>query len=381
MMAVSEKPGLDRQVFPLPDKVQECFQSLRVIQRRPLPAKPLQRIVVRATNWIGDTILTFPALWGLWRRFPQAHITVLAVPRVAPLFQGHPALSEIWLYPPRLTTGRIYIWWRFLQELRRRRFELALLFPNSFEAALVTWAAGIPHRVGYDTDGRGVLLSTIVQGPDRLAHLHQVYRHLGLLCAFGGQIPSGFPLLYLQEAEVAQAQKILALQGVEPRQPVIGISPGATYGTAKQWYPERFAAVADCLQSEFNVHVVLLGGPGEQETAGRIAAHMRRAPVNLVGRTDLRTALAVITQLRLLITNDSGLMHAAAALGVPLVALFGSTDPDTTAPFTPLATLIRHPFPCSPCLQRECPTDHCCMACITVEEVVAAAQGWLRRIG
>ena len=168
--------------------------------------------------------------------------------------------------------------------------------------------------------------------------------------------------------------------GWQPAQKIIGLSPGAAYGPAKQWFPDRFAAVADRLQEEFGALVVLLGSGGDQEAAREIADAMQSPPVNLMGRTDLRTAFAVIHQLDLLITNDSGLMHAAAALWTPLVALFGSTDPFATGPFTPLASVLRHPLPCSPCLQRQCPENHYqCLDLISVDEVMEQARYWLTR--
>ncbi|MBW1917410.1 MAG: lipopolysaccharide heptosyltransferase II [Deltaproteobacteria bacterium] len=362
-----------------PERIQDALQSLSVVQRRPLPSQPLRRLLVRATNWVGDAVLILPAICRLRELFPQAHLAVLAVPRVAPVFQGHPAISEIILSPSSAPAPDNPGRWPLLKKLRARRFELALLFPNSFESALVAWAAGIPHRLGYNTDYRTPLLTTIIRSPEKLAHLHQVYRHLGLLRAFGNQVPTALPALYLDDQDLAQARDLMAQKCLEPAQLIIGISPGAAYGSAKQWLPERFAAVAEQLQKEFDARIVLLGGPGDAEVAGRIVERMRHPAVNLVGQTDLRTAMAVIKHLALLITNDSGLMHVAAALRVPLVALFGSTDSDSTGPFTPLATVLRHPVPCSPCLERECPTDHRCMELITAAEVVAAARDWLAR--
>ncbi|MFP3867055.1 MAG: lipopolysaccharide heptosyltransferase II [Desulfobacteraceae bacterium] len=361
------------------EMIQEALQGLSVVQRRPLPSQPWGRLLVRATNWVGDAVLILPAICRLRELFPQAHLAVLAVPRVAPVFQGHPAISEIILCPSSSSgpdnPGR----WPFLKKLRARRFELALLFPNSFESALVAWAAGIPYRLGYNTDHRTLLLTTVIRSPAKLAHLHQVYRHLGLLRPFQDQGVITLPALYLHPPELAQARDLLTQKGIRPQELIVGISPGASYGSAKQWLPERFAQVADQLREDYAAPIVLLGGPGDSQVAQRIVQHLRGPAVNLVGKTDLRTAMALIKHLALLITNDSGLMHVAAALGVPLVALFGSTDPKSTGPFTPLATVLRHPIHCSPCLKRECPVDHSCMELITVAEVVAAARGWLAR--
>jgi heptosyltransferase II len=221
------------------------------------------------------------------------------------------------------------------------------------------------------------LLTTVIQGVERLAGTHQVYRYLGLLQAFANQQTGSLPRLYLTPSETTQGLSLLRAAGLDPQQRMVGISPGATYGTAKQWPPERFAQVATQLQEEFQAGIVLLGGEGDLEAAGKIAAQMPHRPFNLVGQTELRTALAVIQQLQLVITNDSGLMHVAAAFGVPLVAIFGSTDPTTTGPFTSLASIVRSPVSCSPCLKRHCPLDHICMTNISVTEVTEQARFWL----
>ncbi len=157
----------------------------------------------------------------------------------------------------------------------------------------------------------------------------------------------------------------------------MGLSPGAAYGPAKRWPPERFAAVAANLQEELGARIVLLGGPEDREVAAQVKEHLRHPVLDLVGQTELRQALGVLSLLQLLITNDSGLMHGAAALGVPLIALFGSTDPEATGPFTPKATVLRHPLPCSPCLKRTCEEGYRCLTDISVAQVLAAARNWL----
>ncbi len=299
--------------------------------------------------------------------------------RVAPVFQEQPGVDEIIRFLPKPPASSLKVWLKSIYRLRQRCFDLAVIFPNSFEAALVSWLLGVPHRVGYDTDGRSFLLTQVVRGPEKMAGLHQVYRHEGVLQAFSHLYASGFPELVLTTGELEAGSELLVSNGWRPPQKIIGLSPGAVYGPAKQWPPERFAAVADRLRDEFGALVVLLGAGGDQEAARRVAGAMQSPPLNLVGRTDLRTAFAVISQLDLLITNDSGLMHAASALWTPLVALFGSTDPFATGPFTPLASVVRHPVPCSPCLQRQCPEDKQCLDLITVDEVAEQARFWLTR--
>jgi heptosyltransferase II len=365
---------------PLPQAVQACFEQLTVHRRRQFYPHQIQSILVRAVNWLGDAILILPAVRQLKRFFPQAQLTVLALDRVAPVFQNVPGVDQVAPYLPKPPATGFKEWLAWLLRLRRQRFDLAVLFPNSLESALVTRLLGVPHRVGYNTEFRSGLLTQVVQGPEKTAGLHHVYRHEGILRAFGRVAADGLPELSLTAEESAASLQLLRDQGWQPGQKIVGLSPGAVFGPAKQWFPDRFAAVADTIHQEFGALIVLLGSGGDQEAAGKIAGAMKFPAINLVGRTDLRTALAVLSHLDLLITNDSGLMHAAAALFTPLVALFGSTDPFTTGPFTTFASVLRHPLPCSPCLQRQCPEKHYrCLDLISVAEVLEQARYWLRR--
>jgi heptosyltransferase-2 len=355
---------------PLPPEALRRFRELQVKGRLSLDSAGVRAILVRAPNWVGDAVMSLPVLHGLGGLFPSASITVLAVPRVAPLFPGQPGVVEIIPYPPGLEK------WRRLRALRGR-FDLALALPNSLESALGLWLAGAPVRVGYNADLRGPFLTASVAGRKRLKGLHQVFYYLGLLTALGSVESFIPPTLRPAPEEIAAAGKILNDGAVSVPGPWVGLSPGAAYGPAKRWPPERFAALAGALQEEFQAGIVLLGGPDDREAADRVKASMPRAPKDLTGRTTLRQALGVLANLKLLVTNDSGLMHAAAALGTPLVALFGSTDPVATGPFTSQATVIHHPRDCAPCLKRTCPTDYECLTDITVAEVLAAARAWL----
>ncbi len=365
---------------PLPQAVQASLQTLTVQRRRKFFPHQIKTILVRAVNWLGDAILTLPALRQLPRFFPAARLSVLALPRVAPVFANLPEIAEVIPCLPKPPQSPWGAWYRQLRELRRRRFDLAILLPNSFESALVARLAGIPHRVGYNTDCRGWLLTQMVQGPEKMAGFHQVYYYAGLLKAFGWAAIDGIPELVLTAAEKTVAAQLLAANGWRRGQKLIGFAPGARYGPAKQWFPERFAAVATALQESHDALVVLLGGAGDQPIAQRLVAAMATPPVNLVGQTDLRTALAVIHHLDVLLSNDSGLMHAAAALWTPVVAIFGSTDPFATGPFTPYASIIWHPLPCGPCRKRTCPLGHYqCLDLISVPEVLEQMEYWLAR--
>jgi heptosyltransferase-2 len=365
-----EKPRRPADL-PLPPEVRQRFQQLQVSRRFTRDPEVVRRILVRAPNWVGDAVMSLPVLAGLKRLFPLAEITVLAAPRVAPLFAAQPGVTEIIRYP----SGRGK--WQVLWELRGR-FDVALALPNSMESALGLWLVGVPSRVGYNTDARRLFLKEAVSGRRELAGLHTVFYLLGLLKALGGVATFTPPTLYLEPEEEAMGAQILSEADLPGQGPWVGLSPGAAYGPAKRWEPARFAALGRELQREFGARLVLLGGDEERSVADEVREQLQGPVVDLVGRTSLRQALGVLSQLNLLVTNDSGLMHAAAALSVPLVALFGSTDPGATGPFTSRATVIRHPLPCSPCFKRTCEAGYTCLTAISVDEVVAAARSWLK---
>jgi heptosyltransferase-2 len=359
------------QDLPLPPEVQQRFQRLQVSRRFTRDPEVVRRILVRVPNWVGDAVMSLPVLAGLRRLFPLAEITVLAAPRVAPLFALQPGVAEIVRYPS--DKGK----WQVLWELRGR-FDVALALPNSMESALGLWLVGVPARVGYNTDARRLFLKEAVSGHQELAGLHTVFYLLGLLKALGGVATFTPPTLFLEPEEEALGAQVLAELELPGRGPWVGLSPGAAYGPAKRWEPARFAALGRELQQEFGARLVLLGGDDERPVADQVREQMPAPVADLVGRTSLRQALGLLSQLNLLVTNDSGLMHAAAALSVPLVALFGSTDPGATGPFTSRATVIRHPLPCSPCFKRTCEEDYACLTAISVDEVAAAARFWLK---
>ncbi len=351
----------------LPPEVLQKFRELKVSRRFDRDPEVVQRVLVRVPNWVGDAVMSLPVLAWLRRFFPLAEITVLAARRVAPLFEFQPGVSMVIRYPG--DRGK----WQVLWELRGQ-FDLAVALPNSLESALGLWLLGVPYRAGYNTDARRPLLNLPVSGRQRLAGLHTVFYFLGVLQALGQVATFVPPALHLEDRERAGGARLLAEAALPGSGPWVGLSPGAAYGPAKRWPPERFAALGAALQQEMGARLVLLGGPGERPVADQVRESLPGPVLDLVGRTELRQALAVLSQLQLLITNDSGLMHAAAALGAPLVALFGSTDPVATGPFTTKATVLHHPLPCSPCLERTCDLGYACLAAIRVEEALDAAR-------
>jgi lipopolysaccharide heptosyltransferase II/tetraacyldisaccharide 4'-kinase len=358
---------------PVPPQVRRRFQKLARMGKGPVHPQDIRRILLRAPNWVGDAVMGLPVLTGLTHLFPGAQITVLAAPRVAPLYDNQPGVAEVIAYP----AGREK--WRTLLGLRNK-FDLALALPNSFESALGLWLTRTTHRLGYAANGRSPLLTTALKGRKRLQGLHQVFYYLGLLEALGPVRSFSPPRLRLSEAERVEGKSFLMSAGLDPDRTWVGLAPGAAYGPAKRWPAERFAAVGDILQQELQAGLVLLGGPTDQEAANLVQRCGRGHFLNLAGKTTLSQALAVLSNLQVLITNDSGLMHVAAALGVPVVAIFGSTDPVATRPYTNRATIIHHPMPCGPCLERTCAQDYACLTEITVNEVATAARSWLEKI-
>ena len=341
----------------------------------------VKRLLVRGTNWLGDAVLMAPALSALRQGFPQARIVLLAKPPVAELFQGHPAIDEILQYRRLGIHAGIGGKWRLARSLRSHQFDLAVLFQNAFEAALIAALAGIPRRYGYPTDGRGFLLTHRVTQLPGLRERHEVEYYLELLRPMGFSISSQAPMLYTSPEEDHEAAARIESFGVLSGQPIIGLNPGSTYGTAKRWLPERYAEVADRLAAEYNAHVLIFGGHGEEALGGAIAGRLAASRTVLSGRTTVRELMALIKQCRLFLTNDAGPMHIANALDVRVVAIFGPTNPRTTAPFGSTHELVRHPVDCSPCLLRECPIDHRCMRGIPAENVHAAAVRQLREAG
>jgi heptosyltransferase II len=337
------------------------------------------RILIRGTNWIGDAVMSEPALSAIRLAFPKADITLLVKPAIAELFQRHPAIDHLLVYEHRGRHARLSGKWALGSELRRGRFDLAILFQNAFEAALLAFLAGIPRRYGYGTDGRAFLLSDAITVPNRTALAHQTQYYLDLLRPLGITPSPAAPRLFVSDSEEKRMTQRLTEAGIQATEWLIGINPGSTYGNAKRWLPERFAQAADRVAEQFGGRVVIVGAAGEEALGQAIAEKMHSKPVVLSGWTSIRELMSVIKRCRLFVTNDTGPMHIAAAFGVPVVAVFGPTDSRTTSPFGEAHQIVRQPVECSPCLLRECPIDHRCMTGVTVEQVYGAAAKQLHR--
>jgi lipopolysaccharide heptosyltransferase II len=332
-------------------------------------------LLVRATNWLGDAVMTTPALATLRSAHPRARIVLLARPAVAELFLHHPDVDEVLVYerPGRHAgiPGRL----RIAVELRRRRFDAALLLQNAFDAALLAFLAGIPERAGYATDGRRMLLTHPVRVTPDLLTGHEVAYYLALLERLGIPRPESPALRVAVTAGERDAMGIrLENLGLRRGAPFLAVNPGAAYGSSKRWVPDRFAAVADALSKEWNAGVVVLGSAAEASLAREIETAMTGPVVNLAGRTTVREMMALLSLSSFLVTNDSGPMHVAAALGVPLVAVFGPTDWRRTSPWSSRARIVRVGVDCSPCRLRTCDRGHECMLGVTPAMVIDAAR-------
>lgn len=332
----------------------------------------IRKLLIRSTNWLGDAVLTTPAMGQLRKAFPRAEIVVAANPVVAELLSPHPDCDRVMIWDKGRQHKGISGLVQFSQGLRKEKFDLAVLFQNAFEAALMAWLAGIPRRMGYRIDGRGLLLNHGVPVGAAERRLHHSEYYVNLLRRAGIDAPVAPPRLYCTAAETKWAEDQL------PGDRWVAINPGAAYGSAKRWLPERFAEVAESISRELGVGIVLIGGRQDTAVGAQISSQIHTPHQNFVGQTTIRQLMALLARCRLLITNDSGPMHMAAALETPLVALFGPTDPLTTSPATDRCKIVRHLVACAPCLRRHCPTDHRCMTAISVDEVLAAARGlWM----
>jgi heptosyltransferase II len=329
----------------------------------------MQRILIRATNWVGDAVMSLPALQAVRERFPKAHVAMLARPWVADLYERESFANEVIPYERS---------WRLVQELRRRNFDTALLLQNAFEAAAIVWLAGIPRRIGYSRDARGWLLTDAIPVPRRGdIPRHERFYYLELLRRAGiiDRLPPS-PAIRLSGASQAREAGLRRFAAME-FDAVTGVSPGAAYGTAKRWLPERFVEAAASLSNP----VALFGSKDERALCEQISEALRSRHIkvhNFAGETSLGEFIELAAACRVYLTNDSGGMHIASALGVPTVAIFGATDDIATGPTGPLARIVRQQVECSPCLLRECPIDHRCMTAVSSQAVADAARDLLK---
>jgi lipopolysaccharide heptosyltransferase II len=327
------------------------------------------KILIRATNWVGDAILSLPALRAVRERFPDSPISVLARPYVAELYRDQGVADELIPYDAREEHAGLSGRERLARELRVRKYDVALLLQNAFDAAWLAWRAGIPERIGYNRDGRGILLTKRVKTP-RVGEIpaHERFYYLELLRRAGWI--DAFPpcetiTLHVPETSCRRAEERLLEEGSRPLALRIGVAAGASYGSAKCWPPERFAKTLEMILAATEADVILFGTKAEGPVSEEIAAGMSKPSINLTGKTAIAELPGLLSRCHLFLGNDSGAMHVAAAVGLPVVAVFGPSDPQGTAPVTTRSSMVQQKPYCSPCFLRRCPTDHRCMTAIT----------------
>ncbi|MHB8053972.1 MAG: lipopolysaccharide heptosyltransferase II [Candidatus Aminicenantales bacterium] len=332
------------------------------------------KIVVRTPNWIGDALMAMPAMAALRRHHAADEIWIAAPAGIRDIFAGLETRGRLFLpgaAPQHASLRHAAAAWR------AGRFDAGLLLTNSFSSALEFALARIPQRWGYDRDGRGLLLTTRVRyrRPDKPVHMVRYY--LDLMDGLG--MASAAPEIRLRATpeEIGRGRDLLAAAGIDSSRPLAVLSPGAAFGPAKRWPAERFAELAALLQNRHGVEIAVTGTAHDREAAAVIGAGLSHPAADLTGKTTLRELFGVIAAAAVFVTNDSGPMHLANALRVPVVALFGPTDPVVTAPFHEPRTILKKEVACWPCLYRRCPYDHRCLAGISAEEAADAAGGYL----
>jgi heptosyltransferase-2 len=340
--------------------------------------EPARRIVVAAPNWLGDAVMGLPALRAVRASAPDSYLAVAARPSVAALYGMVPEVDAVVPLAPRASLWRVSAWQPDVARLAAERFDLAVLLPNSFLSAWIASRAAIPERWGYAAQGRGSLLTRRVKRPRGLPHQADYY--LQLTAALGlPPVPRVAPITVPAAAREAAAALLPAGRAV------VVMAPGAAYGRAKQWPPERFAELALLLLRDRALVPVLIGAGGDAVAAAEVREALRAlaggraaasALVDLVGRTDLATLAGVLQRAHAVVANDSGAMHLAGAVGAPVVAVFGATNEHHTAPLParldgPPVRLATHEVWCRPCMLRECPLGHQCMRGIAAAAVAA----------
>ena len=337
------------------------------------------KIVVRGTNWIGDSVMSVPALRLLRQLFPNDEITLHTRSWAEGIFRDADFIDRILTYDrPESNLAEVV---GQARALRDEKFDLAVIFPNSFASALTARLAGIPRRFGFSKEGRRIVLTDPVPIPKWKAQKHEAFYYLALIEAVEAALLGTTETpesaltteLPISSERKAEARDFLSRKQVDLARPIVALGPGSTNSMAKRWPFQKFAVVADKLQRHANANIVLLGGPDDVKVAATITDLMRAKPLDLTAKTSLSDAAAILSVCDLMISNDMGLAHLAPAVGARTIVIFGPTNPVTTRPFSDLAEVVQADVECSPCMLRECPIDHRCMEWVSADRVYELA--------
>lgn len=336
--------------------------------------------VVRAPNWVGDAVMSLGALRELRRIIDGARLAVAARPWVAAIYQETGFVDDI--IPLERRSWRDTL--SHAKSIRAGEYDIAVLFQNAFEAAVVSRLARVPRIAGYPTERRGILLTDEIPLPVDHNASHQSRYYMNIAAGVERALTGSDAVrpdradcsLVARPETMAIGRSVLERAGVAPAEPVICVNPGATNSRAKQWLPERFAGAAESVAAESGARIAIIGSAAEADTAASVIAALRSPDraINLVGKTSLRELIGVLAVSSGLISNDTGPAHLGAALGIPTVTVFGPTEVFATQPIGLRSVVVSHPVDCAPCMLRDCPIDHRCMTRVTVGDVAAAAR-------
>jgi heptosyltransferase-2 len=354
----------------------------RTMQQAPGSENTPQNIIIRGPNPVGDLVMATASFADVRRRFPQARITLLVRKAQAQVLQGADYYDELVIDD---SAAGLKSLWRLAANLRRQRFDLAIVFTNSLRTALMLAIARIPVRVGYAKGGQRPLLTLAVQPVLQSRNkwlptpMPEIYARL---CAAMGIEPGdGWPQLRVTKQCEQRAEQLRQQLGIQPAEPLIGLVPGASFGQSKLWPPAHFAALADRLSERYGMRTMLFNGPGEDAIARDLVAAMQTRPITTEQPIDLDLLKPFIRDLKLLVTTDSGPRHYATAFRVPTVVVMGPTDPRWSGANLERQEVVRHDVPCGPCHKQVCPLDHRCMIGITPEEVLQRIEQLDKRLG
>jgi len=331
------------------------------------------KIVARGTNWVGDAVMTIPALRELRRVFPESEITLHTRSWARGIFRDADFIDKILTFEPEKSALKTVL--AQAKVLRKEQFDLAIILPNSFESALAAKLGRARKRFGYAKDARSFLLTDAPKIPDWKSEKHEVFYYLNLIAEiedryFGTKtVLENEPRFCLTVSEVrkSRARKILEENGVDLTKKLVAFCPGSTNSHAKRWQTESYAALNDKIQTELNANVILIGAKNETDVSVEVVDKSKLKPFVLTGKTDLSEATAILSLCDLLVSNDTGPAHISAALGTKTLVIFGPTNPLTTQPWN--ASIVRSNVECSPCMLRDCPIDHRCMRWISADTI------------
>lgn len=337
------------------------------------PSPPPKNILLKMPNWIGDLVMATPTIADVRKRFPDARITVMCQSNVAPLLKNDPSVNEVYSYKRPSGWIRRLEHSDVIQEIQRNNYDLGILFTHSFSSAWWLWRGGVKNLIGFSGNLRSWMLKKAVPFPAQMKTQHLVLTYKELLKPLGIPISNTPPALYISPEEEHAAKELLSLSGIPKGAIVVGMNPGAAYGSAKCWPPEQFTELSLKLLQHQNLYLLYIGdAPGTPLVDSICDKLPKERVINLAGKTSLRELISIIQCCSVFLTNDSGPMHIASALNIPLVALFGSTDDTRTGPYGTSGIVIHKHVACSPCYKRVCPIDFRCMTQITVNEVYYA---------